>query len=515
MKYAQSTDTTGNYYNTNAQPLDAKGHFIDLTDMADVSGNDPLSYYEEMIARDSSTGKRYRWIESVVGVISGGYTYPAVYEHDGVDYGGKTYNFVEVGEPIVTFTETDTFPPTENYPKGTVAMKGIDTGGTITVTAAATADGTLAFTANGVAFTVGVLNGDTIADVTDKIQIACDANAIFDDYTVTDDDTDTVTFAKSAVGAENIIFVFTSADGTGVTVDLVNLITVCQIHKKTDNLSPGTWQKLFEYAEAFTDTYIETVIIAMFAGSGGLYGTADTPARSDHDHLGLLYRGELTSSDNLDSLIIHGHWSVDGADLPTNFPVEANIGYPPANGVYDVKVVLFPPGSGSNEVYMEVSDEEGPVCYRTGLLEMSWDAWERFEATDAEVIAGTAVNKYVSPAGLSAQGAWVDISTDLTNGWTGSLDYRVLNSGVVEVKGDLDASAADNAITTGISFPPPDTAVNAPVAFSDGTDTYAGFFQIDTSGNSVVITEIGGAFVPRDPAVGGTATFIVHFMYST
>jgi len=131
MKYKSSTETIVSYDVKTAQPLDIKGFFKDNADMKDITNNDPLSYYEEMIASDSSTGIKYRWIESVVGLIPGGFTYPANYIHDSVDYSGKTFNFVPIGNTIESFTFDATFPPTENYPKDTLAIRQHEVGGTL------------------------------------------------------------------------------------------------------------------------------------------------------------------------------------------------------------------------------------------------------------------------------------------------------------------------------------------------------------------------------------------------
>jgi hypothetical protein len=83
-------------YETGSQsPLDSKGYFVNIADMRDVSNFKPLTWFKTMRGIDLETAKTYEWIESVEGVIVGGYTYPDNVVSFGIIYSLKTYNFLE------------------------------------------------------------------------------------------------------------------------------------------------------------------------------------------------------------------------------------------------------------------------------------------------------------------------------------------------------------------------------------------------------------------------------------
>lgn len=88
------TSLPNGYKNGQQAPLDGKGYFENDADMQDTASNRPLEWYKEMLATNREDGKIYQWKESVAGLISGGYTYPASTVSFGFDYSGKTFNWV-------------------------------------------------------------------------------------------------------------------------------------------------------------------------------------------------------------------------------------------------------------------------------------------------------------------------------------------------------------------------------------------------------------------------------------
>lgn len=90
----KETSLPSSYETGTQSPLEGKGKFVDLIDMKNTSDCRALRWYKNMPAIDMSTGTKYVWKESVLGVIDGGYTYPKNIVSFGIDYSEKTYNFV-------------------------------------------------------------------------------------------------------------------------------------------------------------------------------------------------------------------------------------------------------------------------------------------------------------------------------------------------------------------------------------------------------------------------------------
>ena len=89
-------------------PLDSKRHFQTLALMLDLGTSDANAflYYEGMIAFCVQTQKTYQWRETplfgrIPSVLPNGFDYPAVHVVDGVDYGGKNFNFFEQVESVI------------------------------------------------------------------------------------------------------------------------------------------------------------------------------------------------------------------------------------------------------------------------------------------------------------------------------------------------------------------------------------------------------------------------------
>ena len=95
-------------------PLDGKNYFKNLDDSKNVLNNRPLEWYKYMTAIDLSTGTEYLWVESVQGIIQGGYTYPNNISSFGINYSNKTFNFI--------------LKPSKNYRKYKCFSSSVDQG---------------------------------------------------------------------------------------------------------------------------------------------------------------------------------------------------------------------------------------------------------------------------------------------------------------------------------------------------------------------------------------------------
>jgi uncharacterized Zn-finger protein len=528
MKYPIGTPTTGNLHVTTPQPLDNKYLYENAVDLADVATNDPLSYYEGMIVQDCDTGQKYRWIESASGIIPGGYTYGA-YQYEGVIYTGRTFNFVPTGNPTVIFGVIDTFPPLENYPQGTIALRPYCTGGTIQVIHEATGDNHITITFAGTAIEVAVVNGDTIPQVTTKIQIALDADAALDDYVVTEDGIDTVTITKDLNTSADAVITFADTDGTGVLVTIADLNTLTGIYEKQNNVSPGTWTQLMTFTSMVDSSFIQSVIISMFAGTGA----ANTISRSDHNHTGtysvsahthpgvymdiaqdgLLYRGDLTSADDISSAG-PGAWGVyaipDGTDRPTGFPSIAIIGYTPIAAQSFWMVQMYPNGAGAGlKALREVGDGDGPICYQS-FTNGGWDNWERYEASDTQMLLPTVINKNVTPASLKLHEDWVNPVID--HDWTGTFKYRLLTTGQIQinVRVDGDPATANHFLDLVAPYKPANTIYIPGTYVDTGSSTvYGAILTIDSATGKVSAASDIGAGATYDGVFQFYGTYTV------
>jgi hypothetical protein len=93
---------SGGYRVGSQTPIDDRLVFATTTDALTLSSSDPYRYYEGMRIWCLDVDKEYVWIESVSGLIAGGFTYPAgvvVTNSDAstVTYANRTFNFVETG----------------------------------------------------------------------------------------------------------------------------------------------------------------------------------------------------------------------------------------------------------------------------------------------------------------------------------------------------------------------------------------------------------------------------------
>lgn len=89
-------------------PLDAKLWVKNTSELIDLGQNNEkvYSYYKGMLAYDINTDKIYRWViwdktQSIPGLLTDGFTYPACHTNDYYDYSNKTFNFVETNIGLI------------------------------------------------------------------------------------------------------------------------------------------------------------------------------------------------------------------------------------------------------------------------------------------------------------------------------------------------------------------------------------------------------------------------------
>ena len=96
-QYNNKTDSNGIKV-TEASPVDDRLYLESeaiVIATAGVSEPIPGVMYDQMVVQARDTKRRFIWIESLHGLIPGGYTYPDFMDDvQGQNYGGKTYNFV-------------------------------------------------------------------------------------------------------------------------------------------------------------------------------------------------------------------------------------------------------------------------------------------------------------------------------------------------------------------------------------------------------------------------------------
>lgn len=164
---------------------------------------------------------------------------------------------------------------------------------------------------------------------------------------------------------------------------------------------------------------------------------AGTVSEGDHIHNGLLYKGLLNNTHDLDVIDYYGLYDIQGAatpaGLPANFPNNTIIGFTNSTSYgFWLKCIDMP---GNNNKYQEIGGMNGSICYRTRGL-FSWNSWQRFEATDSEMLSSTINNKQVTPKSLKAHEGW--ITPTLNAHWTHgspSLQYRKLTNGNLQLRG--------------------------------------------------------------------------------
>lgn len=95
-------------------PLDIKLWVKNIMDLMDLGVNNEkaFTYYSGMFAYDMNSDIVYRWVEwnplgSTIGLIPGGFTYPACHINDLHDYSNKTYNFVQTNIGLVNEEDYD------------------------------------------------------------------------------------------------------------------------------------------------------------------------------------------------------------------------------------------------------------------------------------------------------------------------------------------------------------------------------------------------------------------------
>jgi len=120
-KYINKTDATGIHI-TEAAPMDDRMYLKSANDETLLAGEEPFKgiMYDGMVVQMEDSRKTYIWVESVIGLIDKGYTYPE-YMNDvqGHNYANKTYN-------LVLFDKINTVHVSVNTKKGGYWIEGKD-----------------------------------------------------------------------------------------------------------------------------------------------------------------------------------------------------------------------------------------------------------------------------------------------------------------------------------------------------------------------------------------------------
>jgi hypothetical protein len=79
-------------------PVDDRLVFSNIADLQDlgVGNQNVFRYYEGMVAWVISEQKIFVWIESTTGFLTSSYTYPSDTVANGINYGGRSFNFIDV-----------------------------------------------------------------------------------------------------------------------------------------------------------------------------------------------------------------------------------------------------------------------------------------------------------------------------------------------------------------------------------------------------------------------------------
>lgn len=106
MKYDNTRELIEGWQVNSQSPIDDRLIFADLADLQDLGTSDvnAYRYFEGMVVHILSTQKSYMWSEASSGALTTGFTYPANVTSKGVNYGGRTFNFVELSSTIALGT---------------------------------------------------------------------------------------------------------------------------------------------------------------------------------------------------------------------------------------------------------------------------------------------------------------------------------------------------------------------------------------------------------------------------
>ncbi len=171
--------------------------------------------------------------------------------------------------------------------------------------------------------------------------------------------------------------------------------------------------------------------------SGDFIDLMTAPRLSDiNDFDGLIHKGKLTSSDNLNDIVKNGLYVIQGSSLPLNFPDETLLGEQiSSSSNFWLKTMYV---GRDDKYYQELGFKRGLLArryLRNGTA--GWSAWFNFWASNEDTLDGTKKCSVVSPYTLQKHQAWQTPAYlgSFASGSIKELFYRKLTDGRVEVRG--------------------------------------------------------------------------------
>ena len=174
------------------------------------------------------------------------------------------------------------------------------------------------------------------------------------------------------------------------------------------------------------------------------------------DFDGLIYKGLLTSSDNLNDINKTGLYIIKGDSVPVNFPSDVVLdGQFTPDSSFWLKTMYV---GRDDKYYQEIGFKKGLLARRYLQNISGWSDWFNFWASSSDAAAGIKKCAVISPytliKALSAVPQWINVpSTYLSPRWSfgtgGYLKYRRLNNGIIQIKAmnlihDYSQSYSDN-----------------------------------------------------------------------
>lgn len=152
------------------------------------------------------------------------------------------------------------------------------------------------------------------------------------------------------------------------------------------------------------------------------------------DYDGLINKGRLSSSDNLNDIRKNGLFTIVGKSLPVNFPDAEILNLENENisdfSSFFLKVLNL----GDGKVYQEVGFKKGILAKRH--IGISTKPWVSYWAKTMDVLGGSRKCSAISPFTLQKHGEWLTIpSNGIFN--TSSVFLRKLTNGQIEIRGSL------------------------------------------------------------------------------
>lgn len=99
MAYLQNKNIQSEGFHFGTQtPVDDRLIFADNADLIDlgVGNSNAYKYYEGMVVTQVDALKTFIWAEATLGALATSFTYPAGHIVNGVDYSGRSFNFVDI-----------------------------------------------------------------------------------------------------------------------------------------------------------------------------------------------------------------------------------------------------------------------------------------------------------------------------------------------------------------------------------------------------------------------------------